>query len=135
MKSKKRLVDSLRRASLFPIGIITSLICVELSFVLPSRATPPAESILLAQEQNVRIATLRCGGYVIVIRTIGSAASESYSYQTRGLYLRNGTRDGETYSFYNNDYEYKVETRGGGSGTLTVLHYGERVLTKQCTWS
>lgn len=91
--------------------------------------------ILLAQEQHVRIATLQCGGYTITIRTEGSAASDSYSYHTDGLFLRNGIREDETYLFYNNDHEYKVETRSGGTGRLTVSHYGERIMTKQCTWS
>ncbi len=98
-------------------------------------ATAPKALILLAQQQNARIATLQCGAYTIVINTQGTADKEVYTYRTKGLFLRDGTRDGEDYIFNNNDYEYRVTTRGGGSGRLTVSHYGERILTKQCTCS
>ncbi|MBW4659869.1 MAG: hypothetical protein KME15_14430 [Drouetiella hepatica Uher 2000/2452] len=114
--------------------IIGGLLCLPL-VPTAARAGIDQAPMLLAQEQNVRIATLQCGGYTITIRTEGSAASDSYSYLTDGLFLTNGTRDGETYLFYNNDYEYKVVTQGGGSGSLTVSHYGETMMTKQCTWS
>jgi hypothetical protein len=116
---------------------IASILCMTgLQADTSTLATTVQEApILLAQRQNVRIATLQCGPYRITIRTVGSAASERYSYQTKGLYLTNGTRNGETYSFYNNDHEYRVLTRGGGSGRLSVFHYGRRILDRQCTWS
>jgi len=106
---------------------------------LMPKPTPAAfsngEPVLIAQQINGRIAHLVCGEFDIMIRFVGTAASDQYSYQTHGLYLDNGySNDGETYHFFNNDFEYRVTTRGGGSGSLTVLHYGETLLTKSCTW-
>jgi hypothetical protein len=99
-------------------------------------ATPLTQTpFLLAQQMNGRVATLQCGGYTITIRFVGSAASNTFSYQTSGLFLKNGIQEGDDYIFYNNDYEYRVTTIGGGTGRLQVFHYGERVLSKQCTWS
>jgi hypothetical protein len=119
------------------IGSISSLLCIG-TVVAPSiclAATPLQTPTLIAQEVNGRVATLQCGGYTITIRFVGTAASKTFSYQTRGLFLRNGSQDGDDYVFYNSDYEYRVTTEGGGSGRLQVFHYGEQVLDKQCTWS
>jgi hypothetical protein len=91
--------------------------------------------MLVAQQMNGRIATLQCGGYTITIRFVGDASSTRFSYETRGLFLNNGAQEGDDYVFYNNDYEYRVTTTGGGTGRLQVFHYGERVLSKQCSWS
>jgi hypothetical protein len=101
-----------------------------------AQATMPTQGpLLLAQQMNGRIATLQCGGYTITIRFVGDASSTTFSYQTQGLFLNNGVQEGDDYIFYNNDYEYRVTTIGGGTGRLQVFHYGERVLSKQCTWN
>jgi hypothetical protein len=116
---------------------VVSLVCVETTVMTTStRANIPSRNpLLIAQQMNGRIATLQCGEFTITIRFVGSASSNTFSYQTRGLFLNNGTQDGDDYVFYNNDYEYRVTTIGGGTGRLQVFHYGERVLSKQCTWS
>lgn len=104
-------------------------------------ASPNQAPMLLAQEQNGAIAQVRCGQYTIRIGFDGSAGSNKYTYQTKGLSLKNGSRQGDTYIFDNNDFEYRMTLTGGtasrsyGVGTLTVSHYGERLLTKQCTWT
>jgi hypothetical protein len=118
-------------------GVLTvcTLIGMQTGLTSASAATPAKTPLYLAQETNGRIATLKCGAYTITIRFVGNASSNVYSYETRGLYLGNGSREGDDYIFYNNDYEYRVTTKGGGSGRLQVLHYGERMLDKQCTWS
>lgn len=114
--------------------------------LLASRVVAAPRPILIAQQMNGRIATLQCGTYTITIAFVGTAASNTYSYRTRGLFLQNGERQngekGDEYVFYNNDYEYRVAILEGGSdrrnfgtATLQVSHYGERVLTKQCTWN
>lgn len=115
---------------------VVSLLWVEAAVTIPSAlATPYTQvPVRLAQQMNGRVATLQCGEFTITIRFVGDASSETYSYQTRGLFLNNGSRDGDDYVFYNNDYEYRVTTTGGGTGMLQVFHYGERILTKQCTW-
>jgi len=125
---KKRLVRLLA---------VVSLVWVEAAVIAPAvKANAPSQKpVLLAQQMNGRIATLQCGGYTITIRFVGPASSNTFSYQTRGLFLNNGTQDGDDYVFYNNDYEYRVTTIGGGIGRLQVFHYGERVLNKQCTWN
>jgi hypothetical protein len=119
------------------LAAIVCMACVEAALTAPSvRATTPLQNpLLVAQQMNGRIATLQCGGYTITIRFVGPASSETFSYQTQGLFLNNGTREGDDYIFYNNDYEYRVTTIGGGTGRLQVSHYGERILSKQCTWS
>lgn len=114
---------------------LCTLLGMQTAFTDAYAATPAKTPVYLAQEMNGRIATLQCGGYTITIRFVGNASSNIYSYETRGLYLRNGSREGEDYIFYNNDYEYRVTTRGGGTGRLQVFHYGERMLDKRCTWS
>lgn len=110
--------------------------------LLASRVVAAPRSILVAQSMNDRIATLQCGDYTITIAFVGPASSKTYSYRTRGLFLQNGYEDGsDVYVFDNNDYEYRVTILEGGSdrrnfgtATLQVSHYGERILTKQCTW-
>lgn len=119
------------------LAAVVSLVCVETAVITPSvKANTLSQSpLLVAQQMNGRIATLQCGGYTITIRFVGPASSETYSYQTRGLFLNNGTREGDDYIFYNNDHEYRVTTIGGGTGRLQVFHYGERILSKPCTWN
>ncbi len=122
---------------LMQLMAVTGLLCVEAGAIVTSAfATPPHPApMILAQQINGRIATLQCGGFTITIRFVGTAASNTFSYQTRGLFLKNGSQEGDDYVFYNNDYEYRVTTTGGGTGQLQVFHYGERILRKQCTWS
>lgn len=120
--------------------LLTSAIALSTLLVTPTGAmaadlTTPKAPFLLTQQMNGRIATLQCGGYGITIRFVGSASSNTFSYQTKGLFLRNGIQEGDDYIFYNSDYEYRVTTTSGGTGRLEVSHYGERILTKQCTWS
>jgi hypothetical protein len=96
--------------------------------------------ILLAQRANERIAVLQCGEFAITLRYVGYPGSDRFSYQTRGLFLNNGQMDGNDYVFYNSDHEYRVTINfanqydTSGSGRLQVLHYGETILNKQCTW-
>ncbi|UBF24324.1 hypothetical protein K9N68_21795 [Kovacikia minuta CCNUW1] len=126
--TKKRLLRSILVAGL--LGMETA------ATAIAALAIPPLQPpMLLAQQMNGRIATLQCGGYTITIRFVGDASSNTFSYQTRGLFLNNGVQEGNDYIFYNNDYEYRVTTIGGGTGRLQVFHYGERVLSKQCTWN
>ncbi|UBF24325.1 hypothetical protein K9N68_21800 [Kovacikia minuta CCNUW1] len=100
-------------------------------------AQPP---VLLAQRANERIAVLQCGEFTITIRYDGATGSNRYSYQTRGLFLRGGQMDGNDYVFYNSDYEYRVTVNfanqydTSGNDRLQVLHYGEPIVNKQCTW-
>lgn len=120
-------------ANLIALG---SLLSIGASLqIAVANATTVKTPLLLAQQMNGRIATLQCGGYTITIRFVGPASSDRFSYQTSGLFLNNGTQEGDDYIFYNNDYEYRVTTIGGGTGRLQVFHYGERILSKQCTWS
>jgi len=133
-------VSKNERKQIFAVAA-TGVLLSEFLFASSVAAAPQAP-ILVAQETNGRIATLQCGEYTITIAFVGSAASETYSYRTRGLFLQNGEREGNDYVFYNNDYEYRVSILEGGSekrdfGTarLQVSHYGERILTKQCTWN
>jgi hypothetical protein len=104
-------------------------------------ATPlPQPPVLLAQRANERIAVLQCGEFTITIRGDGATGNNRYSYQTRGLFLRGGQMDGNDYVFYNSDYEYRVTVNftnqydTSGNGRLQVLHYGEPIVNKQCTW-
>jgi hypothetical protein len=124
------------------VGLL-SVDALALSQAAPA-AVPSDEPILLAQQVNGRIAHLQCGPYDITIRFVGYASSDEYSYQTHGLFLTGGveneTGDGQSmYRFFNNDFEYRVVLRGGGSGSgsgsLMVLKYGETLLTKSCTWT
>jgi hypothetical protein len=128
--TKRRLLHSIVVAGLLGMEIAATAIAVAALAI-----TPPQRPMLLAQQMNGRIATLQCGGYTITIRFVGDASSNTFSYQTQGLFLKNGVQEGNDYVFYNNDYEYRVTTIGGGTGRLQVLHYGERVLSKQCTWN
>ncbi len=117
------------------VAIATTFICTAM-IPVAAFATPAVKApFLVAQQMNGRVATLQCGGYTITIRFVGSASSNTFSYQTQGLFLNNGIQEGDDYIFYNNDHEYRVTTTGGGTGRLQVFHYGERILSKQCTWS
>jgi len=119
------------------LASVVSLLSIEAAAL--SQSAPAAvssdEPVLLAQQINGLVAHLQCGPYNILVRFVGTAASEQFSYQTNGLFLTDGFRDGETYHFFNNDFEYRVVTHSGGRGSLTVLHYGETLLTKSCTWT
>lgn len=129
---KKRLSNKLFILLASTVGLFSA------EAALLSKAAPASissnEPVVLAQQINGRVAHLVCGEYDIMLRFVGTAASDQYSYQTHGLYLADGYREGETYHFFNNDFEYRVVTHSGGSGSLTVLHYGETLLTKSCTW-
>lgn len=125
--------------------VLTGLLSIE-SLLASRVVAAPQAPILVAQSMNDRIATLQCGQYTITIAFVGPASSNTYSYRTRGLFLQNGERQngekGDEYVFYNSDYEYRVAILEGGSdrrnfgtATLQVSHYGERILTKQCTWT
>lgn len=130
------LFNSLGSAQKQLIGAIAIAGLLSTQTLLATNATTlPKAPILLAQQQNGRVATLQCGGRTITINTQGTADKEVYTYRTKGLFLKDGTRDGDDYIFNNNDYEYRVTTSSGGSGKLMVSHYGERILTKECSWN
>ncbi|MGB5975220.1 MAG: hypothetical protein WBG38_17980 [Nodosilinea sp.] len=133
---------TLRRRCLVLLASVISLLSAEaavLTKAVPA-ALPGDESVLLAQQLNGRVAHLVCGPYDIIIRFVGYAGSSEFSYQSHGIYLENGVQEGETYRFFNNDFEYRVVTRSAnagenfGRGSLSVLHYGETLVTKSCTW-
>lgn len=132
------------RKQIAAVLAVTGVLSIE--SLLASRVVAAPPPILVAQSMNDKIATLQCGQYTITIAFVGPASSNTYSYRTRGLFLQNGERQngekGDEYVFYNNDYEYRVAILEGGSNnrnfgtaTLQVSHYGERILTKQCTWN
>lgn len=131
-RTKKRFISLMAFAS---------LLWVEAAIATNAIASSPIQApTLLAQGANQRIAVLQCGAYTITIRFDGSIGSDRFSYQTRGLFLRGGQMEGNDYVFQNQDYEYRVTVNfvnqydTTGNGRLQVFHYGETILTRQCTW-
>lgn len=121
--------------------VFAGLLWAEAPFIATPVLSMPSQSpVLLAQRANERIAVLQCGEFTITIRYDGATGSNRYSYQTRGLFLRGGQMDGNDYVFYNSDYEYRVTVNfvnqydTSGNGRLQVFHYGEPIVSKQCTW-
>ena len=121
---------------------LVGLLCVEATAMATSTlaVTPSQAPFLLAQRANQRIAVLQCGEFAITIRYDGPPG-DVFTYQTRGLFLRGGRLEGSDYVFNNSDHEYRVAVNfvnqydTSGNGRLQVFHYGERIVSKQCTWS